>query len=199
VKAPAASHLTETTEKRSRFIAYLLPYAEFPGMQERLKAEHPKASHVVYASRHIDEYGRVVERSGDDGEPKGCAGVPVLNAMRGAELVEAAILVVRYFGGIKLGTGGMARAYSAAARSVIDSADLRPWRRIGRLEFHSGYSAQRRILYLTDRLGIVAVRRHYGAEGIDWELEGEEETLRRFREEAGREILPKRSSTRPPA
>ena len=178
----------EIEVKRSRFIALLVPYVDFSGLQERLKREHPKASHVVYATRHINEYGQIVENSSDDGEPRGCAGQPVLNALRGAELVESALLVVRYFGGIKLGTGGMVRAYGAAAREVIEAARLEPWRPLGRLRFISGYNAQRQIHYLLERLGIPPGTCRYEGEGVHWELKAPNEDLERFRQEAGRLI-----------
>lgn len=76
-------------------------------MHERLKAEHPKAAHVVWALRERNGYGQIVENQSDDGEPKGTSGQPSLNALRGAQLVNAGALIVRYFGGIKLGTGGL--------------------------------------------------------------------------------------------
>jgi putative IMPACT (imprinted ancient) family translation regulator len=109
-----------TTEvNRSKFIAHFIPIAEFSGLQKKLKAEHPKANHVVYALRSLNEYDQIVENSSDDGEPKGCAGVPALNVLRGEGLVNCAVLIVRYFGGIKLGTGGMASAYASAVKVVV--------------------------------------------------------------------------------
>jgi len=75
-------HTVETTEiTRSKFIAHLVPIAEYEGLQAKLKSEHPKANHVVYALRYLNEYDQVVENSSDDGEPKGCAGVPALNVL----------------------------------------------------------------------------------------------------------------------
>ncbi|HSR74465.1 MAG TPA: YigZ family protein, partial [Sulfurovum sp.] len=83
-----------------------MPIADFEGLQSKLKVEHPKANHVVYALRYLNEFDQVVENFSDDGEPKGCAGTPALNVLRGEGLVNCAVLIVRYFGGIKLGTGG---------------------------------------------------------------------------------------------
>jgi len=77
-----------------------------------LKIEHPKARHIVYAYRELNEFNQIIENSSDDGEPKGSSGVPVLNVLRGEEFINVAILVVRYFGGIKLGIGGLVRAYT---------------------------------------------------------------------------------------
>ena len=121
----SAEALTEVN--RSKFITYLVPIGEFDGLQERLKAQNPKANHVVYALRYLNEYDQVVENSSDDGEPKGCAGVPVLNVLRGEDVINCAVLIVRYFGGIKLGTGGMARAYADAVKNVLGEAALVPY------------------------------------------------------------------------
>ena len=68
-----------------------------------------------------------MENQSDDGEPKGTSGTPCLNALRGAELINTAVLVVRYFGGIKLGTGGLVRAYGGSANLAINSATLTPF------------------------------------------------------------------------
>ena len=91
-----------TEVKRSKFITYLVPISEYDGLQEKLKAENPKANHVVYALRYMNEYEQIVENSSDDGEPKGCAGTPALNVLRGENIINCAVLIVRYFGGIKL-------------------------------------------------------------------------------------------------
>ena len=65
---------SSTTEvKHSKFITHLVPIDEYKGLQEKLKKEHPKANHVVYALRYLNEYEQTVENSTDDNEPKGCA------------------------------------------------------------------------------------------------------------------------------
>lgn len=105
---PPPPHTLEI--KKSRFVAHLVPFeahAGFLELQQRLKTEHPKASHVCYA--YLGPGG--VERSSDDGEPGGTAGAPILTALkRDPELKNAGCLVVRYFGGTKLGAGGLIRA-----------------------------------------------------------------------------------------
>ncbi|EMG30721.1 YigZ family protein, partial [Campylobacter showae] len=100
---------TKTEAKKSTFLCFLCPICEFKALHERLKAEHPKAAHVVWALRERNGYGQIVENQSDDGEPKGTSGQPSLNALRGAQLINAGALIVRYFGGIKLGTGGLVR------------------------------------------------------------------------------------------
>ena len=113
--------------KRSKFLSYLTPYKEFEALLERLRKEHPKARHFVNAFRAVNEYDQIVEGSSDDGEPKGTSGRPTLHVLQGHALVDAAIVTVRYFGGIKLGTGGLVRAYTEAANGVIESASFIPY------------------------------------------------------------------------
>ena len=197
MKCVSGSFVAETEVKRSRFIAHLVPYSVFDGLQQQLKEEHPKANHVVYATRHINEYGQIVENSSDDGEPKGCAGQPVLNVLRGVELVDVAILIVRYFGGIKLGTGGMVRAYSAAAKAVIAHSELREWQRLVRFPFRSDYTAQRQILYHLERLGISPGTPRFEMEEIVWNVEVPNDLLNQLQEKLGRLIRSERLS--PPA
>ena len=114
-----------TTEvNRSKFLTYLVPISLYDGLQNKLKREHPKANHVIYALRYLNVYDQTVENFSDDHEPKGCAGIPALNVLRGEKLVNCAVFIVRYFGGIKLGTCGMARAYALAVKNVLKEATL---------------------------------------------------------------------------
>ncbi|TQR32472.1 phosphoenolpyruvate carboxykinase [Campylobacter sp. MIT 99-7217] len=110
--------------KKSSFIAFLCAFKEFKTLLLNLKKEHPKAVHFVYAYRFLNELGQIIEDKSDDNEPRGTAGMPCLNTLRGALLVDSAVIVVRYFGGIKLGTGGLVRAYSDACNAVIKDASL---------------------------------------------------------------------------
>ena len=113
--------------KKSVFTSYLLPFSQFDESLKTLQKQHPKASHIVWAYRYLNEFDQIVENSTDDGEPKGCAGNPTLAQLRGSELINTALITVRYFGGIKLGTGGMVRAYSDAAKKVIKNTTLIPY------------------------------------------------------------------------
>ena len=81
-----------------------------------LKSLHPKASHVAHA---YTAETPSASRSSDDGEPAGTAGSPALRALERASLIHTAVFVVRYFGGTKLGAGGLTRAYGAAARGAV--------------------------------------------------------------------------------
>ncbi|MCR6585028.1 IMPACT family protein [Campylobacter insulaenigrae] len=110
--------------KKSNFLAFLCPYKDFKNLIKELKSEHLKAVHFVYAYRYLNEYKQIVEDKSDDGEPKGSSAMPCLNVLRGAFLINCAVIVVRYFGGIKLGVGGLVRAYSEATNAVVLNAKL---------------------------------------------------------------------------
>ena len=117
-----------TEEKRSRFIGIGLPchtLAEFSTVFAELKAEFADATHIAYAYR-IREGETLRVRAHDANEPSGTAGKPILNHLNGHDLMSSAILVVRYFGGIKLGAGGLSRAYGACAGAIIQAATLVP-------------------------------------------------------------------------
>lgn len=168
---------TETEVKRSKFIAHLVPIEDFDEIRRRLRDEHPKANHIVWALRRLNEHGQIVEESSDDGEPKGCAGKPVLHVMRGKGLIESAILVVRYFGGIKLGTGGMARAYGEAAKSVIEIADLLHHEKRVCLAFHIDYSEMGRWEYAIGSIGGFETVRDFDGTGALWKIVGDESAV----------------------
>ena len=76
---------TETLEeKKSKFLAFLVPYKDFDKTMQRLRVEHPKAVHFVYAYRYLNEFEQIVENSSDDGEPRGTSGKPTLAVLSGA-------------------------------------------------------------------------------------------------------------------
>lgn len=85
---------------------------------QSVRAEMPDASHHVYAFK-VGYGGSIIEGMSDDGEPSGTSGPPVLAVLRGAAVGNAVIVVTRYFGGTKLGTGGLVRAYSGAAKDAL--------------------------------------------------------------------------------
>ena len=148
-------------EKKSKFIAYLVPYNNFDALMSRLKKEHPKARHYVYAYRYLNEFEQVVENSSDDGEPKGTSGRPALNVLAGQDLINCAVIIVRYFGGIKLGTGGLVRAYSDAVNLVINSAKLIKYERLETLTLTLDYSFLSKVEYILENLDISISNREF--------------------------------------
>lgn len=112
--------------KKSRFIGIISPCQSEPealALLEKLHAQHPNASHIVYAYR-IQTTDGLVCRFYDAGEPSGTAGKPIFQHLEGKQLINLVIAVIRYFGGVKLGAGGLTRAYGNIARQVIDSAEI---------------------------------------------------------------------------
>lgn len=173
---------TITEVKRSKFITQLVPINEYEGLQDKLKIQHPKANHVVYALRYLNEYEQIVENFSDDHEPKGCAGMPALNVVRGEELINCAVLIVRYFGGIKLGMGGMARAYALAVKNVIAEATLTEYEKKVNHSFITSYSEVDRTLYRLKKLGLTLYERDFGVDEVIWRISGSEEKIKEFSE-----------------
>ncbi len=102
---------------KSKFIGCIFKVnntLEFDNMMAYIKNKYPKATHYVYAYRFINEF-----KTCDDGEPGGTSGMPVYNVIDKENLYNTAIIVVRYFGGIKLGAGGLVRAYSKCASNLV--------------------------------------------------------------------------------
>ena len=123
--APGAFYMAELEVKKSRFLGYASharTWDDAKSYIEHVKSEHPKARHWCYG--YCGGYNPVNERCSDDGEPSGTAGAPILNALRGEGMSDSVCVVVRYFGGIKLGAGGLIRAYGAAARQVLREASV---------------------------------------------------------------------------
>lgn len=107
---------------KSKFIAYLIPLnkeEDFKPLLADLRKEHKKARHIVYAYRV-----GMKSKSCDDGEPKGTAGHPLLDLLYKKDLADSVLLVVRYFGGTKLGAGRLLRTYLQAGIAAIDNASL---------------------------------------------------------------------------
>ncbi len=112
----------EFTEQRSRFIGYIAPVSSEQQAMEfigGIKAKHRDATHNVFA--YTLQNGQI-RRCSDDGEPSGTAGAPVLDVILKEGLTDVAVVVTRYFGGILLGAGGLARAYSHAAKLAVNAA-----------------------------------------------------------------------------
>lgn len=113
------------SEKRSKFLAFALPVENVDEVRE-LVAQYQKkyydARHACYA--YMIGADRQTFRANDNGEPSGTAGKPILGQINSNELTNILIIVVRYFGGIKLGTSGLIQAYKAAAAEAISNAEI---------------------------------------------------------------------------
>jgi uncharacterized YigZ family protein len=137
--APGDPSRAEIREKGSRFLAVIGPAVDEAAARSALAAlerEHPDATHHCWAWR-LGSPPR--ERSSDAGEPAGTAGVPMLQVLRGAGLSDVVAVVVRWFGGTKLGKGGLARAYAAAVREALETLPVVAREPTARLAFEVAY------------------------------------------------------------
>jgi len=142
-------HTTTILEiKQSKFIAHLMPFCDFKTVLSDLKEEHPKARHFVTAFRYLNEHDQIVEGSSDDGEPKGTSGKPSLAVLAGQECINVGVIIVRYFGGTKLGTGGLVRAYGDAVNLVLSEGVFEPYVKEFVYEYEVLYTNVSRIEYL---------------------------------------------------
>ena len=119
--SPAGIGKSEVVEKRSRFIGLVVPVESEAAAREeiaRVKAQYHDARHNCWC--YVLRDGS--ERYSDDGEPQGSAGLPMLEVFRRGGIVDVCCVVTRYFGGILLGTGGLSRAYSEAAKLALADA-----------------------------------------------------------------------------
>ena len=120
---PGASKESRMTVKNSRFISrvcFVESTKEIKSILSQIRQEHSNAAHVVYASILEEEmYGM-----SDDGEPHGTAGRPTLEVLKGKRISFSLLATIRYFGGTKLGTGGLVQAYAASAQEVLSKLPL---------------------------------------------------------------------------
>lgn len=123
---PAGFLERETEVKKSRFIARVTPVSNRDEVRQWLDQahrDHPDARHICWAYQ-IGRPGSAAEAAmNDDGEPSGTAGKPILNVIQHKDMGDVLVLVIRYFGGIKLGAGGLVRAYAGAAESVLSQVE----------------------------------------------------------------------------
>ena len=150
-------------DRRSEFLGCAVPVSseeEAAEFVRSVKKQHPAARHNVWA--YVLRDG--AERYSDDGEPQGSAGMPVLEVMRKSGICDAAVVVTRYFGGILLGTGGLLRAYSSAAKQAIADAGTVNMIPLVLMTFSCGYSDHRKITLELPRFGAAVEKTEFGAE-----------------------------------
>ncbi|MCF7970171.1 MAG: IMPACT family protein [Methylococcaceae bacterium] len=138
INSPA---VTEEVIKKSRFLGFIYPCLSEDSTLaylHDLRNEHSGANHIVFAYRIRTDQG-IVCRFYDAGEPSGTAGKPIYQYIEGNDLINVLIVVVRYFGGIKLGAGGLTRAYGNTAKQVIEVADITEFIELASLHFTLDY------------------------------------------------------------
>jgi len=152
--------------KKSRFIGFLYPCfseIEVKNYLESLRSQHQAANHIVFAYKIKTEKG-IVSRFYDDGEPSGTAGKPVFNHLEGHDLVNVLVVVVRYFGGIKLGAGGLTRAYGNAAKQVIETAKLSEYIQQAQIKFVLDYNQFQMFEYQLAKFSGVIIEKEFAGQ-----------------------------------
>jgi len=173
--------------KQSKFIANLMPFSMYENRLLELKKQHPKARHFVVAFRYLNEFNQIVEHSSDDGEPKGTSGKPTLFVLQGNQLINSALIIVRYFGGTKLGTGGLVRAYSDASNLVISKCSLVEYKEIIQENISFEYSDIRMVEYECQAHSIDIIEKKFTTQ-IIYIIEGSKSNLQLFLEKLQRVI-----------
>lgn len=155
--------IAEQTIEKSRFIAYV---SHIEGEEDakaflaRVRAEHPLATHVCYG--YVADALGNEQRFSDAGEPQGTAGLPILGVLKAQGLFQTAIAVVRYFGGIKLGAGGLTRAYSSSAALGLASAEICEYDDCVSVRIKMEYSGVNAVLLLLEREGYADHEKFFG-------------------------------------
>ncbi len=163
--------------KQSKFIAHIVPYFMYESLLQQLKAEHPKARHFVTAFRYFNAFDQIVEGSSDDGEPRGTSGKPTLAVLQGHELINVGMITVRYFGGTKLGTGGLVRAYSDAANLVLSSAAVHTYVKEATAQFTCNYQTVQLAEYTLGQCRIERIEKVFETDRVIFRVVADEASL----------------------
>lgn len=141
--------------KKSEFIAYAYPvHTREQAMfhVEQLKVKYPDARHWCWAYIIGDPDNTTSAGFDDDGEPSGTAGRPILNVLQHKSIGNVIIVVVRYFGGIKLGAGGLTRAYAGSAQAVVDQMTLQPYMPMTQVQILANFATESQCRYIVEDL-----------------------------------------------
>lgn len=171
---------TEIERKGSRFLSFLCPYSKFQEVLEQIKKQHPKIVHAVWAYRYLNEFKQVVENQTDDGEPHKTAGLPTLNILRGNNMIDSAIITIRYFGGTLLGTGGLVKAYGDAAKEVIAKAEMLPHILKTQYNMFVPFADLQHFEYKCAHGNIAIIKKEFLENGATCTLEAPEDDLIKF-------------------
>ena len=162
-RMPAGSGSSELTEKRSRFLGKMVPVETEQDARDfinRVKKQYHDARHNCWCYRIAEG----PERFSDDGEPQGSAGMPMLEVLRREEILNVACVVTRYFGGVLLGTGGLSRAYSGAAKQALTDAGTVWVGSFTELRFSCPYGLSERMKSLVAAAGASITDVQYGSD-----------------------------------
>lgn len=175
-----SEYQAQLEDRNSRFLAHIVPFAVFDQTLADLKSAHRKANHHVTAFRTMQDDNRIIEGAKDDGEPAGTSGMPILKTLEGHALVDVGVIVVRYFGGTKLGGGGLARAYSGATARAIEAADLVLWQRIISKTFSCTFPDISPLEADVERLKLTVLARQFSESGQTVMVSGPEDQIKKL-------------------
>ena len=183
---PTANHQVTQTVKKSVFIGQLsivqstLQADEFIQQVKRL---HPKANHNCHCYIAGSPESSSLWAYSDDGEPKGCAGLPMFQVLKHSGLGNIAVVVTRYFGGIKLGTGGMARAYSSTVNLLINAISTEIVHQTSTLTIIAPFHLTGSIEHIVAQLaGTIITQRHWLAHGQKFTICIDEPSVQPFKD-----------------
>lgn len=151
--------------KKSEFLAFAYPIDSREQLLfhvEQLRATYPDARHVCYGYIIGDPNNTTSAGFDDDGEPNGTAGRPILNVLQHKAIGNVLVAVVRYFGGIKLGAGGLTRAYATATQMVVDEMVLTTFVPKSLIKVVTSFAHEAQIRYLVGQVGGEIVSADYG-------------------------------------
>jgi len=171
-------------EKGSKFIGRIYPVQsreEAEGQLEALRKEYYDATHHCSAFR-IGIGDQAIFHYDDDGEPSGTAGKPIYQAITGAELTNVLIIVTRYYGGTKLGTGGLIRAYGGSAKMTIEAAEIVKRVLKNRVRIQTTYDDISIVMRLIDQFDGTIAEQDYGKE-IEMTVKVRRSEVENFREQ----------------
>lgn len=146
MKTVKCDSANELIIKNSRFITLLIKVLDDTNINEiieKVKLEYPKATHYCYA--YIT---KSFKKASDDGEPGGTAGMPMLNVLEKENIINVLAITIRYFGGIKLGAGGLVRAYSKSVRDAIINSEMVDIEEGYLLDIKVSYDEQKNLDYI---------------------------------------------------
>jgi uncharacterized YigZ family protein len=142
--------------KKSEFIAYAHPVSSREQAMfhvEQLREQYPDARHFCWGYIIGDPDNTTSAGFDDDGEPSGTAGRPILNVLQHKSIGNVIIIVVRYFGGIKLGAGGLTRAYAGSAQAAVDEMTLNPYVPMAQIQILAEFATEAQCRYMIENLG----------------------------------------------
>lgn len=181
MKIPIAPAFAQVEVKKSKFLAYALPISSLSEIKERVnkaREDHPDSRHVVHAAvvgPRGDEYSL-----SDDGEPKGTSGRPSLEVLKGSGVTNILILIVRYFGGTKLGTGGLVKSYGNAVKAVIEVLEVEELVEKVTFSLTLSYHDHQGVNQLFEKEGVEIVSENF-AEAVSLSARCPRETLEKMR------------------